>query len=1051
MKQKCELQAKDIGKFPLSRTRWLLSEFALSLIAFLLLTRVTSAQGDQAVKPQTCTPIPAGVVSFWRAENNAADSAGNNNGVLQGNAAYSQGMVGTAFVFDGNRDGVMVGTGTNLHLQNFTIEGWIKRASKATLSFNGNSNACLLAVGTDPGGLGITLRQSDGCLMLTKSTSVWENTEARVADTSWHHIAVTKQDRRVVIYIDGRAFPTRAFDLGPFAFNAPAFIGGWLNRAGLVDNSFYGAIDELTVYVRELTAGEIATIYYAGGGKCPGTNMPPECSESPSGLLSWWRADDHTFDSVSANHGSLVGTASYGNGRVGKGFLLTQAGAGIHIRADTSLQLQDFSIEAWLKRANPAGRTNDSNSMACIFSQGCDGGGFGFYLRRDDSLALGKLQVNEVASAARITDTNWHHVVVTKSGPTVVFYVDARAYPAARYDSGGFVFHGPTYIGTRMNLFNQVEGSFQGIIDEVGFYNRSLAAVEVLKLFNAGSAGKCSIPAPPAVLTQPLRQTVTEGDAIMLKAAFTGCPPLSYQWHRYGINITGAYDDMLVLPAAQSADSGIYSVRATNSFGSVTSSNIQLTVNPLPDCTVVPAGVVNWWRAENNTADELCSTDGTMLSNAGFASGKVGGALTFNGNNQHVRFSNSPSLNPPDALTLECWVYVEQYPTNDCVTIASKEDLSPRVVQHQYGLGLVNYTGEWVVGIQVELLGGLVMLEGRTRVSLRHWHHVAMTYDGSTLRVYLNGNLDVTAPATGLIKTSTAPFQIGGHSRGPWNLNGRVDELSLYHRALTPAEIRSIYNAGGAGKCPIQRPVNPLPSGLIGWWAGESNSVDSVHSNSATAVNGLGYAPGKIGTAFAFNGKNQLLLVTNSASLNPTNGFTIETWVFVEQLSTNGWMGIVVTDDRGVARRQLALRLAKTGDRWAFRAIVGLVKDEKSLVGGAPVAPRTWYHVATTYDGSALRFFVNGVLDGELSASGPLMAVNGVLTIGDDGSLNPSFNGRLDEVCLYDRPLSPREIAASYLAGSTGKALTDARPSTRDLRRWLFEEGQARMNGSEDF
>src|ERR1035438_4635261 len=94
----------------------------LSLAVLGLLPLAAAAQ-------PACVSPPSGLVSWWRAEGNALDEAGTNNGTLVGNTTYGPGRVGQAFVLDGSGDGVSVGNPPNLQLQNFTIEAWVKRAS----------------------------------------------------------------------------------------------------------------------------------------------------------------------------------------------------------------------------------------------------------------------------------------------------------------------------------------------------------------------------------------------------------------------------------------------------------------------------------------------------------------------------------------------------------------------------------------------------------------------------------------------------------------------------------------------------------------------------------------------------------------------------------------------------------------------------------------------------------------------------------------------------------------------------------------------------------
>src|SRR5205085_10030903 len=100
---------------------------------------------------------------------------------------------------------------------------------------------------------------------------------ASISDTSFHHLAVTKAGSNVVFYIDGVADPAPAYST-TFAFSTSAAIGA---RGDNLGNSFWGTIDEMSIYSSTLGAAEISAIYNAGpGGKCPGPT-PPSITTQP--------------------------------------------------------------------------------------------------------------------------------------------------------------------------------------------------------------------------------------------------------------------------------------------------------------------------------------------------------------------------------------------------------------------------------------------------------------------------------------------------------------------------------------------------------------------------------------------------------------------------------------------------------------------------------------------------------------------------------------------------------------------------------------------------
>jgi hypothetical protein len=101
---------------------------------------------------------------------------------------------------------------------------------------------------------------------------------------------------------------------------------------------------------------------------------------------------------------------------------------------------------------------------------------------------------------------------------------------------------------------------------------------------------------------------------------------------------------------------------------------------------------------------------------------------------------------------------------------------------------------------------GYALFSGATTVKADTWYHVAMTYDGISLKQYVNGQLDGSTSATGPILSGPLPLTMGCVGGG-WYFRGRIDELSLYNRALSQTEVQGIYDAGTSGKCVV--PIAP--------------------------------------------------------------------------------------------------------------------------------------------------------------------------------------------------------------------------------------------------
>ena len=177
--------------------------------------------------------------------------------------------------------------------------------------------------------------------------------------------------------------------------------------------------------------------------------------------------------------------------------------------------------------------------------------------------------------------------------------------------------------------------------------------------------------------------------------------------------------------------------------------------------------------------------NGTITGATWTTSGKYGNALTFNGTNALVTINNAASLQLTSAMTLEAWVY----PT----TVSSAwRDVIYKGNDNYYLEGTSSKSSRPAAGA---ILGGVYgEVYGTTALTANTWAHLAATYDGATMRLYVNGVQVSSLAKTGSIATSTNPLQIGGDSLYGQYFAGRIDEVRIYNRALSVAEIQSDMN-----------------------------------------------------------------------------------------------------------------------------------------------------------------------------------------------------------------------------------------------------------------
>ena len=544
------------------------------------------------------------------------------------------------------------------------------------------------------------------------------------------------------------------------------------------------------------------------------------CTPPPSGLISWWPGEGNGNDIIGTNNGSPTGGISYSNGEVGQAFAFNTTNAAVKVAASPTLDVgagAGFTVESWI---NPS----DLQIHPIVeWNNGTGSYGVHFYI---DVSGVGNLYANIVSSSGSghviqtgsgvVTSNVFQHVALTYdkasgvakmycNGVVVVQQTVGSFTPQTTYD---------LYLGRRP-LTGGETLEYAGLMDELSLYNRALSSNEIAAIYIAGSGGKCP-PTPPAITTQPTDQTVAVGGTAMFNVTATGTTPLSFQWNFNGTNIVGATNPLLTLTNVQLNQVGNYAVLVTNAYGSILSSNALLTVNPAStNCDPAPAGLVSWWPGEGD-AHDIIGTNNGILENVTFTNGMVGQGFYLNGSNADVQIPYSTSLQPT-SVTVEAWVKLDAmaspvaaYPGLQYI-IFKKNSRSG--LFEGYDLEKNRINGQDVFRFQVTSSGGQqVPAASITVPQAGVWYHLAGTYDQSSgyVQLYVNGVLEGSAYAGFPLDYGTRPVFIGTSGEG-WDgkVQGTVDEVSIYNRALSSNEIAAIYNAGSGGKCP----PTPTPPG----------------------------------------------------------------------------------------------------------------------------------------------------------------------------------------------------------------------------------------------
>ena len=309
---------------------------------------------------------------------------------------------------------------------------------------------------------------------------------------------------------------------------------------------------------------------------------------------------------------------------------------------------------------------------------------------------------------------------------------------------------------------------------------------------------------PVAFTTQPASQNLFVGSSTTLTSAVAGTQPISLQWLYNGVIIADATNTTLVLTNLQVGQSGNYTLSASNLLGAVISSNAVLQILPLPTCLKLASGMVGWWKGDFSAVDVVATNNG-ILSNVGYTSGIDGGAFSFDPENYSygtytgVKIADQSAYALTNSLTIEGWVR----PRGNSYMIFFRGDSRPGLDPYSISM---QANSNVVFSITDSGGNGASVV---TSLAYNQWTHLAATLDGAagTLNFYTNGVLAAqtftSVRPIGALTGSSPGVGIGNLNDGGNNFPflGDIDEIALYNRALSAAEIQSIYTANYAGKC----------------------------------------------------------------------------------------------------------------------------------------------------------------------------------------------------------------------------------------------------------
>jgi hypothetical protein len=448
------------------------------------------------------------------------------------------------------------------------------------------------------------------------------------------------------------------------------------------------------------------------------------------------------------------------------------------------------------------------------------------------------------------------------------------------------------------------------------------------------------------------------------------------------------------------------------------------------------AGLVGYWTFNNQdmnwktgAVNDISGSGNTgqligMSTTTSPVAGKMGQALKFNGVNNYVGMTSA--LIPSSIFTIGVWIKTTDNNSSYVKDIVNQWKSG---TDNRFQVGM-NYTGKKIS----VYFKGYPYLTGKTVVNDGKWHHVVLTRNASNLMtIYTDGSYEVSST----ISTTTeqgANTLIGIYSSsgsGEW-WNGSLDDVRIYNRALSAAEVKQLYLAGQVTLQSDQSgatrgcAIGSLNCGLVGYWtfnnqdmnwktgqaadsSGKGNTGQLIGMSTTTSP-----VPGKLGQGLGFNGSTGYVALQSTIPSYKT----ISLWFKLNNISQNHQglftsitgNGTSAQFDSGADGIYLTIPGNSSACFYSTNGSGGTILSN--------ILANRWYHLAIVLGSNQSVVYANGavstttLLGNCIPSSGSNIASLGV-------GFNTGFylNGAEDDVRIYNRALSASEVKQLYLAG----------------------------------
>jgi hypothetical protein len=439
-------------------------------------------------------------------------------------------------------------------------------------------------------------------------------------------------------------------------------------------------------------------------------------------------------------------------------------------------------------------------------------------------------------------------------------------------------------------------------------------------------------------------------------------------------------------------------------------------------------GLLGYWSMEDGRGDKVTDFSGrgntgtltnfalsTTTSNWNSGAQCARGAcLNFDGANDYVTSTASGIANL-SAFTVSTWFKTTTTANSDMFSNGSSASLGPyiRITINRFAAtGRVTFELRDDAGASPIAISTNAYNDG-------NWHHaVAVRNTNTDHKLYIDG-VQVGSDVATTIGATTVDRQCIGvlcRTSNSAYFTGSIDEVRVYSRALSPAEITSLYGSGVA-KINVSR-NNKVTNGLVGLWSFDGPDLTTATATDrsgsgldGTRMGGISPTIGKIGQGMNLDGGDDYIAVPSVINSRASSSFSVSLWT-KNNVSPGQYDGIISETDGGGWHYGFgmyydsATQLNFFVDLWSLNFVTSTIN------------PLEWNHIVGTWDGTTMHLYVNGVLSPSTDTytGGPIAQVY-PFEIGRVGDNAYNINGKIDDVRVYNRALTQSEITELYNLG----------------------------------